>query len=84
MAKKTMFQVLNEIPSDVPAGGLHPLTKEIINQLKSTKGRVLACKFKNAREAKNRIEALRRAKAKGYVNYKEARRKANVLYFKLR
>ena len=72
--KKTIFQVLTEIPKDVPAGGLHPLTKKIIKQLKSTKGRVLACKFKNAREAKNRIEALRRAKAKGYVNYKEARR----------
>ena len=37
MAKKTMFQVLTEIPKDVPAGGLHPLTKNIIKQLESTK-----------------------------------------------
>ncbi|MDA2930514.1 hypothetical protein MYX84_11305 [Acidobacteria bacterium AH-259-O06] len=86
MAKDNRFKVLNEIPKDVKGafGGMHPDTKKIIQQIKSTKGKVLACRFKNAKEAKNRMQALRRAKAKGYISYKEARRKANMVYFKLR
>ncbi len=88
MAKDKRFTVLNEIPKDVFAkgafGGTHPDTKKIIEHIKGTKGKVLACRFKNAREAKNRMQALRRAKSKGYVSYKEARRKGNIVYFKLR
>ncbi|MDA2925577.1 hypothetical protein MYX65_13175 [Acidobacteria bacterium AH-259-L09] len=84
MAKKdSRFRVLSQIPKDV-SGGTHPDTKKIIEQIKSTKGRVLACKFKTPREAKNRMEPLQRAERKGYVKYKEARRKANMVYFKLR
>jgi len=88
LAKDKRFTVLNEIPKDVFRGGgisgTHPDTKKIIKQIKQTKGKVLACRFKNAREAKNRMQALRRAKSKGYVSYKEARRKASVVYFRLR
>ena len=85
--KDNRFKVLNEIPKDVlsgTVGGMHPDTKKIIEQIKKARGKVLACKFKNASEAKNRMQALRRAKSKGYVNYKEARRKGNVVYFRLR
>lgn len=86
MVKDNRFAVLNEIPKDVKAvsGGTHPDTKKIINQLKTTKEKVLACRFKTPKEAKNRMEALRRAKSKGFVSYREARRKGNVIYFRLR
>lgn len=84
MARKdSRFKVLTQIPKDI-FGGTHPDTKKIIEQIKSTKGKVLACRFKNVREAKNRLDALRRAKAKGKVSYKEARRKSNMVYFRLR
>ncbi len=83
MAKDKQFQVLSKIPAGI-IGGTHPGTKKIIEQIKSTRGKVLACKLKDAREAKNRQEALRRAKSKGYVKYKEARRQGNILYFTLR
>ena len=88
MAKDKRFTVLNEIPKDVFRGGgisgTHPDTKKIIDQIKKARGKVLACRFKNAREAKNRMQALRRAKSKGYISYKEAGRKSNVVYFRLR
>lgn len=86
MAKNNRFKVLKEIPKHVKnvVGGFHPDTKKIIQQIKNTKGKVLECKFKNAREGKNRMDALNRAKKKGRVTYKEARRKDNVVYFRLR
>ena len=83
MAKDNRFTVLKAIPKDV-IGGLHPDTKRIMEQIKKARGNVLACRFKSPREAKNRIEALRRAKSRGYTSYKEPRRKGNMLYFRLR
>ena len=79
-------KVLSDFPKGVPAatGGLHPETKRIIVQLKSTKGRVLSCTIRNAHQAKIRLDALRRARKRGTVKYKEARRSGNTLYFKVR
>jgi len=77
------FSVLRSIPAEA-LSGMHPQTKKIVKQLKTTKGRVLACRMKNPHEAKIRMDALRRAKARGHVRYLEAHRKGGVLYFRLR
>ena len=45
---------------------------------------MLACKLKDAHEAKIRMDALRRARKRGHVKYKEGRRKGQMLYFALR
>ena len=83
MARTNRFSILNNIPQEA-LGGMHPDTKQIIEQLLRTRGKVVACKMKNPRDAKNRMDALRRAKKRGYVKYKEGRRKAETLYFRVR
>ena len=80
---KKRFSVLTSIPSEA-LGGMHPDTKQIIEQLMRTRGRVLSCQMKNPRDAKNRMDGLRRAKARGHVKFKEGRRKAETLFFRLR
>ncbi len=83
MARDTRFSILNNIPASA-LGGMHPDTKKILEQIRTTKGKVLAFKTKTAREAKNRLDALRRAKARGHVKYREGRRKGITLYFRVR
>jgi len=77
------FSVLNDIPAGA-LGGMHPETKKIIDRIKSTKGKVLCAKLKNPREAKNRLDALRRARARKRVQYREARRTGDRIYFRVR
>ena len=83
MARDRKFTVLGWIPKHV-IGGMHPDTRKILDQIRTTRRRVLECQFKTAREAKNRMDALRRAKSRGYAGYKEARREGNMLYLRLR
>lgn len=83
MARKNQFSILSNIPPEALTQ-MHAATKQIIEQLLRTRGKVVACKMKNPRDAKNRMDALRRAKARGHVKYKEGRRKAETLYFRLR
>ena len=83
MAKDNRFSVLRQIPPDV-LSQMHPETKEIIQRVKTTKAKVLTFKSKNPRDAKNRMDALRRARKRGHVRYKDAHRKAGTLYFRLR
>ena len=84
MRKDNGFKVLNAMPQSIGRPGMHPETKKIIEQLKKTKGKVLAYKCKSPREAKNRMDALRRAKARGKASYREARRKGSAVYFRVR
>jgi len=83
MAKDNRFSVLSNIPAEA-LGGMHRDTKKIIEQIKTTRGRVLACKMKSAPEAKIRMDALRRALKRGHVKYIEGRRKGQVMYFRLK
>ena len=83
MARNKRFSILKNIPPEA-LGGMHPDTKQIIEQLMRTRGKVLSCKMKNPRDAKNRMDALKRAKARGHVKFKEGYRKAEMLYFRLR
>ena len=78
------YRVLRVMPKPVHTGGMHPETKKIIDQIKATRGNVLAWTVKTPPDAKRRIDALRRAKARGHVNYKEAARRGNALYFRLK
>ena len=64
--------------------GMHPETKRILQQLKTTKGNVLVCKLKSPYGAKIRTDALRRAKKRGTAKFKEARRQGATVYFRLR
>lgn len=81
--KHNQFSVLNDIPPGA-FGGMHPETKEIISKIRTTKGKVLCVSLKSARDAKNRVDALRRARARKHVQYREARRKGERIYFKIR
>ena len=81
--KDRQFRVLAKIPK-VAAVGMHAATTSIIQKLKVTKGNVLACDLKDVREARNRLDALRRARKNGYVTYKKAYRHGRTLYFRLR
>ncbi len=81
--KDNRFSVLRDIPAEA-LGGMHADTKRIIEQLGRAKGKVLSVRMKNPRDAKNRMDALRRAKARGHVKYKEGIRKAETLYFRVR
>ena len=83
MVNNKSFSILNNIPQEA-LSGMHQDTKKIIEQLRTTRGKVLACKMKNPRDAKNRLDALNRAKARGHVKYKEGRRKMNTLFFRVR
>lgn len=83
MGKSNRFKVLSDIPKEA-LSGMHLDTKRIIEQIRTIRGKVLSCKMKNARDAKNRLDALRRAKKRGHVSNKEARRKAGMLYFRVR
>ena len=83
MAKNNRFSVLKDIPAEA-LGGMHSDTKKIIEQLRTTKGKVLSVRMKNPRDGKNRLDALRRAKARGHVKFKEGKRKAETLYFRMR
>ena len=83
MKKDTRFSVLSNIPQEALTG-MHRDTKRIIEQLRQTKGKVLSWKGKNAHDAKIRMDAMRRARKRGHVNYKEAHRKAGMLYFRVR
>ena len=82
MVNNKRFSVLSNIPQEA-LSGMHRDTKRIIEQLHRTKGKVLACKMKNPRDAKNRMDALMRARKRGHVKYKEGRRKMNTLYFRV-
>ena len=86
MLSEKEFSILKEMPKTASSnpGGMHPDTERIIKKIKTTKGKVLAVKLKSSREAKNRLDALRRAKARRKVVYKEARRKAETLYVRMR
>ena len=86
MIGNLQFKTLATVPKTVrrAAGTMHPETKRVIDQIKKTRGKVLACTFKTARDAKNRLDALRRAHRRGTVTYKEARRSNNTLYLQLR
>lgn len=77
------FKVLTNIPKEA-LSGMHPDTKKIIEQIRLTKGKVLACDLKDTREAKNRLDALRRARGNGHVKYKQAYRHGGTLYFRVR
>ncbi len=83
MVKGKGFSVLSTIPKSAITG-MHPGTKRIIQQIKNTRGKVLKCRLKNSREAKNRLDALRRARKRGHVKYKEAHREGGTIYFRLR
>lgn len=83
MANSNRFSVLSKIPADV-LNQMHPDTKKVIEQIKTTKGKVLSFKSKDPREAKNRLDALRRARKRGHVKYKDAHRRAGMLYFRVR
>ena len=83
MVNNKRFSVLSSIPQEA-LSGMHQDTKKIIEQLRTTRGKVLACKMRNPRDAKNRMDALRRAKARGHVRYKEGHRKMNMMYFRVR
>ena len=83
MVNNKRFSVLSNIPQEA-LSGMHKDTKKIIEQLKMTRGKVLACKMKNPRDAKIRMDALMRARKRGHVKYREAHRKTNTLYFRVR
>lgn len=84
MVNDKAFSVLNELPPGL-SGGMHPDTKKIIERIRRTKeGQVLAIKLRTPKEAKNRIDALRKARARKAVGYKQAFRKADTLYVKLK
>ena len=78
--------VISRMPKAVREAtvGMHPETKRILQQLKTTKGNVLVCKLKSLHAAKIRMDALRRAKKRGTARFKEARRQGSTLYFRLR
>jgi len=83
MSKQIVFSVLKDMPASV-GGGMHPETKRIIDQIRSTKGGVLEVKLESARDAKNRMDALRRARAKNRVSFREAHRKGATIYVKVK
>ena len=83
MANNNRFSILKSVPQEA-LSGMHQDTKRIITQLRRTKGKVLSWKGKNAHDAKIRMDAMRRALKGGHVRYKEAYRKTNVLYFRVR
>ncbi len=83
MARNNRFSVLSNIPANA-LGGMHPDTRKIIEKIRTTKGKVLSVRTKDAREGKNRMDALRRARARKHVRYLEAHRKGGMLYFRLR
>jgi len=56
----------------------------IIDEVKRTRGNVLACKLTSERNAKNRMDALRRAKKRSLVSYKDLQRQGATLYVRVR
>ena len=84
MKKQNRFKVRNSMPAGLSVAGVHPETKAMIDQIKATRGKVLEVKMKSARAGKIRLDALRRARARKRVSYKEGRRKGDTLYFRLR
>lgn len=63
---------------------MHPTTRKIIALIRAARIKPLTIKVKDAREAKNRMDALRRAKKRGYVTYEDAHQQGSVLRFGLR
>ena len=78
------FTTLNVMPKSAVVGGMNPETRRIIKQIKNSRGKVLACKLKSPHAAKIRMDALRRARKRGTVRFKEAHRTGSKLYFRLR
>lgn len=83
MSKKAMFSVLKDMPPGA-VGGMHPETRRILNQIRSTTGKVLEVKLGSPRAAKNRMDALRRAQRRKRVSFKEAHRKGSILYVRVK
>ena len=83
MLKNKQFVTMKEVPV-AAVSGMHPDTKMVIQKIKATKGSVLAVDLKSPREAKVRLDALRRARKRQHVQYKAAYRKGGKLYFQLR
>ena len=80
------FQTMKTLPeASAPSSGMHPDTQSIINQLNAAKGPVVSCTgFPNPTAAKRRLDALRRARARGLVKFKQGQRKASALFFQLK
>ena len=78
------FVVLKELPEGVNALGLHPQTKEIIEKIRATRGKVLSVTLDSPQAAKRRIETVRRARVRKHIQFKDAYRKGETLYFHLR
>ena len=83
MAKRKQFRVLKQIPR-ATLDNMHPGTRSLLDQIKGTKGNVLACTLKGVREAKNRADSLRMARKRGQVRYKEVVRRGETLYVRVR
>jgi len=81
MAKVMQVKVLRAFPKTAkPKTGMHPDTKRMIDSLKTTKGKVVSFEFSNPKEAKNRANAIRRARKREAVNFREIRREGKSIY----
>lgn len=73
------------MPQEVQkTGQMHPATRSLIDQVKRTKGKVLAYDAGNARDAKRRADSLRRAAKRGHVKMKTLRRLGKTVYVQVR
>lgn len=84
MATTSRYTEMPSLPTGLLENGMHPETKEIITKVKATRGKVLSVRLESARAAKNRMDALRRAKKSKRVLFRSAHRKGNVLYVQVR
>jgi len=83
MVKSMQVKVLRAFPKTAKRkAGMHSDTKRMIDSLKSPKGKVVSFEFSNPREAKNRVNAIRRAQKRKSVNFKEIRRDGQLVYIR--
>jgi hypothetical protein len=60
--------------------GMHPDTKRMLDSIGKTKGKVVSFEFSSRQEAKNRANAMSRARKRGTVSFREARREGKIVY----
>lgn len=85
MKKSTKYKVLSSMPKEIPKSGqMHPETRALIDQVKRTRGKVLAYNAGNPDNAKRRADALRRATKRGHISVKAIRRLGQTVYVQVK
>ena len=83
MVKGMQIKVLRGFPKTAKRRtGMHPDTKRMIDSLGTTKGKVVSFEFSSPQDAKNRANALSRARKRDAVSFKEIWREGKSVYIR--